>query len=69
MVSFDKRNRSCNTLFDSSSRLYLLNKTEHVFLNLFNVITEISESKTLIKYMLCNCTSKFDGKKCNLNQK
>ena len=31
--------------------------------------TRINESKTLTKYVLCECKSKFDGSKCNSNQK
>ena len=32
------------------------------------MITEISELKTLTKYVSCKCKCKFDGKKCNSNQ-
>ena len=33
------------------------------------MITEINESKTLTKHIWCKCKCKFDGRKCNLNQK
>ena len=36
------------------------NKTKHVNLNAFNVITEINESKTLIKHISRKCRFKFE---------
>ena len=45
------------------------NKTKDVHLNVFNVMTEINESKTLIKHTSCKCRCTFDIRKCNLNQK
>ena len=33
------------------------------------MITEINESKTLTKHISCKYKCKFDGRKCNLNQK
>ena len=33
------------------------------------MITGISESKALTKHLSCRCYCKFDGRKCNLNQK
>ena len=36
---------------------------------MLNVITEINVLKTLTKHMSCECKWKFDGKKCNSNQK
>ena len=38
-------------------------------LNVFNVITEINESKTLIKHISCKWKCKFDIKKSKLNPK
>ena len=31
------------------------------------MITDISESKTLTKYISCECKCKFDGTNCNSN--
>ena len=36
--------------------------------SVFNMITGINESKTLTKH-ICKCKCKFDGRKCNSNQK
>ena len=33
------------------------------------MITGIIESRTLIKHISCKCKCKFDGRKCNSNQK
>ena len=33
------------------------------------MITGINESKTLTKHISYKCESKFDGRKCNSNQK
>ena len=33
------------------------------------MITGINESKTLTKHISCECKCKFDGRKCNSNQK
>ena len=47
MVSLDKFNESCNTLDDLSSKIYVPNKAEDLNLNVFNLITRMSESKIL----------------------
>ena len=35
---------------------------------MFNMIAGINESKTLTKYITCECKCKFDGRKCNSDQ-
>ena len=45
------------------------NKTEDLNLTVFNMITGIYESKTLAMHIPCNFECKFDGIKCNSNQK
>ena len=45
------------------------NKREDLSLSAFNMITVINELKTLAKYISCKCKCKFDGRKCNSNQK
>ena len=35
---------------------------------MFNIITGINESKTLIKHISCECKYKVNGRKCNSNQ-
>ena len=45
------------------------NKTEDLNLSVFNKITGINESKVSTKHVSCECKCKFDGRKCNTNQK
>ena len=45
------------------------NKTEDLNLSLFNIVLGIYESKTLTKHLSCKYKRKFDGRKCNSNQK
>ena len=33
------------------------------------VITRINESKTMVKHISCDCKCKFNGTRCNSNQK
>ena len=33
------------------------------------MITGMSETKSLVKHASCGCKCRFDGKKCNANQK
>ena len=54
MVSLDRCNGSCNTIVDPSARICVLNKTENVNLNAFNMITRINESKKLLIHILCD---------------
>ena len=51
-----------------SNKVYVPNKLEDSNLSVFNMITGISESKTLKKHLLCKCKYKFDGRSCNSNQ-
>ena len=60
---------SCNTLNDLTNKLCIPNKTEELNLSVFNMIRGINESKTLTKHKSCECKCKFDGTKCNSNQR
>ena len=68
-VKLDKCVGSCNTLNDLSNKVCIPNKTEDLNLRVFNMITGINESKTLTKHISCKCKRKFDGTKCNSNQR
>ena len=69
MVNFDRCNVSYNSLDNPFGRICVPNKTEDVYVSVFNVITRINESKTLTKHISCGCKYKFDGRICNSNQK
>ena len=62
IISLDECNESCNTLQDASGRIFVLNKTEHVNFIMFNMIW-------LTSCISCDCKCKFDGRKCDSNQK
>ena len=42
--------------------------SENLNLRVLNIITAINESKTLTKHISCECKSKFDERKCTLDQ-
>ena len=67
-VNLDRCVGSSNTLDDLSSRVCVLNETENLNVHVFNIITGINESRTLTKYISCECKCKFDSKKCNSSQ-
>ena len=66
-VKLDRCARSCNTINDLSDKACAPNKTEALNLNVFNLITEVNESKTLTKHISCKCKCKFDETKCQIN--
>ena len=69
LVNLDRCVRSCNNLNDLSNKVNVPSKTEHLNLSVFNVITGINESKTLTNYISCEYKCKYDGRKCNSNQR
>ena len=67
-VNLDRWVGSCTNLNDISNRVRVSNKTED-FLSVFDMVTGINELKTLKKHVSRKCECKFDGRKCNSNQK
>ena len=51
IINLNRCNGSCNTLDKPSSRMCIANKTKDINLNVFNMITKINESKTLMKHI------------------
>ena len=66
-VKFNRCVGSCNTLNNLSK--YVFQTKQDLNLSMFNMVTGINESKTLTKHISCKCKCKFDGRKCNSNQK
>ena len=54
MVKFDRCVGKCNTLNDLSNKLRVPNKTDHLNIHVFNMITGINESKILAKHNHAN---------------
>ena len=61
--------RSCNADDDLSNTICVVNKAEDLNLCVFNMIAGKNESKILTEYIPCKCKCKYDGSKCNSNQK
>ena len=68
-VKLNKCMWSCNTLDYLFSKVWAPNNTENLNLSVFNMVTGINESKILTNYISCKYKCKFDGRKCNSNQK
>ena len=64
-----KLDRCSNTPNDLSNKVCDPNKTEGLNLSMFNMVTGKNESKMLTKDISCEYKYKFDGRKCNPNQK
>ena len=50
-VNFGRCVGSCNDLNDLSNKVFVPNKTEDLNLSVFNMITDINESKILTKHI------------------
>ena len=59
IISLDKHDGSFNTLNVPSGNIYVPNKLEHVYLEVFNMIKRIKESKTLLKHISLNVDYNF----------
>ena len=64
-VKLDRCVGSCNNLNNLSNEVCVPNKTENLNLSMFSMIAGINKSKTLKKYISCQCKCKFGGRKCN----
>ena len=69
MVNLDRCSGSCKAFDDPSGKICVLNTTEDVNINVFEMIIVINEPKTLAKHISYECKCKFDDITCNLNQK
>ena len=68
-VNLDRCMGSCGTLNNLFNKVCVPNKIEDLILSVFNIITGINELKILTEYISSGCICKFDGRKCNSNQK
>ena len=66
-VKLDRCVESCNTLNDLSKKVYVPVKTKDINISVFNKIIGIN--KILTTHISCKCKLKFNGGKCNSNQK
>ena len=68
IISLGKCNGSFNVVDDSSTKVYVPNKTKDISVKVFSMIT-IYEAKTLVKHISFDCKCKFNSATCNSNQK
>ena len=59
-VELDTCVGSCNALNDLSKKPYVSNKTEDLYLSLFNMIRRINERKAFTKHISCKCKCKWE---------
>ena len=69
VVNLDKCVGRFDTLNDLSNKVCVPNKTEYLNLSTFNMITGKNELKTSFQDISCECKCRFDGRKCNSNQR
>ena len=67
-VKLDRCVGSCNTLNDLSNNVRVPNKIDDLNLSMFDMIKGINESKTLTKYISCQCKCRFDERVCSSDQ-
>ena len=68
-INLDRCAGSSYSPDDLCNKVCIPNETEDLNLGLFNMIAEINESKLLAKHTSRKYKCKFDGRKCNSNQK
>ena len=66
VTSLDKCNGCCNVL---SPNICVLNETKDINVNVFNMITNKNEAKTMTKHISCYCIWKFNSTTWNSNRK
>ena len=62
MVSLERCRGSCNTFDDSSRKICVRNKIDHVNVKVFNFITGINDAKKLVRHISCDCKCKVNDK-------
>ena len=69
MISLDKCSGSCNSVDNLSPKICVPSKTKYLNVKVFNMITNKSEAKTMVKHISCDFKCKFNSTTCNSNQK
>ena len=69
MISLDNCIGSCHSVDDLPTKICILSKTKDINFNVFSVIANINEAKTIVKHVSCDCKCKFSSATCNSNQK
>ena len=67
MISLDKFSGICNSVDDISTKICVSSKTKDINIKVFNMITNINESKTMVKHIWCDRKCKFNISTCSSN--
>ena len=62
MINLDKCNGSSYVADDLPTKICAPSKTKGINVEVFNMVTNINEAKTLVKHISCDCKYKFDSK-------
>ena len=69
MISLKRYKKVYNKLDVPSTKTCVLNVVTGVNVKLYNMMTRIDKSKSLVKHILSDCKCRFDSEKSNSNQK
>ena len=65
MIILDQCSGNWNVLLP---KICVPKKTKDINVKAFNMITNKNETKTMAKYISCDCKCKINSETCNLNQ-
>ena len=69
MTNLGKCNINCNVIDYLSTKICVPGEIKETYVKVFNMITRINETKTLVKHISCDCKCKLNSTTCNWNQK
>ena len=69
MISLDNCSGSCNSVDDLSTKICVLSETRDMNIEVFNMITNENEAKTMAKNISCDCKCNLNSTTFNSNQK
>ena len=60
---------SCNTIDDPYSRVFVPNKVKSMNVKVFNLMSEVNETRVIVQHGLCESKCGLNEKACNSKQK
>ena len=68
-ASVNKSGWNCNTIDDPYAGIFVPSKVKNTNIKVFNLMSEVSKTRFLIKYESCECKCRLDENACNSKQK
>ena len=68
-VSVNKCSGSCNSINDPYARICVLNKVTNTIASVFNLMSEVNETRFLLQHESCECKCETNENVSNLKQK